>query len=120
MYKKALKHKKAFMSQSKIGRPSFSSTWTVQEREEERRLRLNKGLFDSNYTSYVKSQVAASITLNLKELESLLYAAKKHSNDRVLRRLNSISSPYESFANETKYHLRRWVDMERAVQQKCG
>ena len=50
----------------------------------------------------------------------MLYAAEKHSNDRVLRRLNSISSPDESFANETKYHLRCWVDMERAVQQKYG
>ena len=79
MYKKALKHKKALLSQSQIGRPLFSGTSTVQEREDERRLRSNTGSFDSNYTSYVKSQVAASITLNLKELESLCCTRPKNT-----------------------------------------
>ena len=35
------------MSQSKIGRPSFSGPSTVEEGEEERKLRSNTGLFDS-------------------------------------------------------------------------
>ena len=46
--------------------------------------------------------------------------AEKQSYERVLRRLNSIYSPNDSIANETKYHLRCWVDMKRAVQQKDG
>ena len=50
----------------------------------------------------------------------MLYVTKKHSNGRVLRGLNSISSPDDSIANETKYHLRCWVDMKRAVKQKNG
>ena len=45
---------------------------------------------------------------------------KKHSNGRVLRRQNSIPSPDDSIANETKYHLRCWVDMKRAKKQKDG
>ena len=50
----------------------------------------------------------------------MLYVAEKHSNDEVLRGTNSISSTDDSNANETKYHLRCWVDMKRAVQQKDG
>ena len=53
-----------------------------------------------------------------------MHVVKKHSgkvlNGRVLRRQNSISGPDNSTANETKYHLRCWVDMKRAVQQKDG
>ena len=50
----------------------------------------------------------------------MLRVAKKQSNDRVFRRLNSIPSPDDSIANETKYLLRYWVDTKRAVQQKDG
>ena len=46
--------------------------------------------------------------------------AEKHSNDRVFRRLNSISSPDDSISNETKYHFRYWVDMKRVMKQKDG
>ena len=46
--------------------------------------------------------------------------AEKHRNYRVLERLKSISSSHDSIVNETKYHLRYWVDKQRIVQQKDG
>ena len=48
----------------------------------------------------------------------MLEVAEKHADDSVFRRLNSIATPEDSIAIETKYHLRCWVLMKRAVQQK--
>ena len=73
-----------------------------------------------SYASYVMSQVAGSITLNLKKLESLCCTWPKNTVMTVLRRLNSIFTPDDSIANESKYDLRSWVDTKRAVQQKDG
>ena len=53
-------------------------------------------------------------------VKSILHVAEKHSNDRVFRRLNSISSPDDSISNETRYHFRYWVDMKRVMKQKDG
>ena len=64
--------------QSKIVRPSFSGPSTVEEGEEEGFVRMLVYLIQ-NY-AYIKGQVAGSITLNLKKLESL-YVAEKQSND---------------------------------------
>ena len=48
----------------------------------------------------------------------MLSVAKKHDDDSVLRRLNSIAASDDYVASDTKYHLKCWVLMKRYVQQK--
>ena len=48
----------------------------------------------------------------------MLSVAKKHDNDSVSRRLNSIAASDDCVASDTKYHLKCWVLMKRYVQQK--
>ena len=104
------------LSQRKIGKPSFSGYSTVEEGEEERKLRLNAGLFDSKLCPEPGGRLH---NVEIKETgKPMLYVTEKHSNDRVFRWLNSFSSPDDSISNKTKYHLRCWVDMKGAVQQK--
>ena len=50
--------------------------------------------------------------------KTMLSVAKKHDNDSVLRRLNSIAASDDCVASDTKYHLKCWVLMKRYVQQK--
>ena len=47
----------------------------------------------------------------------MLPVAKKHDNDSVLRRLNSIAASNHCVPNDTKYYLKYSVLMNRYVQQ---
>ena len=50
--------------------------------------------------------------------KTMLSGAKKHDNDSVLCRLNSIAASDYCVASDTKYNLKWWVLMKRYVQQK--
>ena len=79
-HEKALKHKKALLSQSKIGRPSFSGPSTVEKGEAERRLRSNTGLFNSKLC--IRQEPGGRLyNVEFKEAgKSMLYVAEKHRN----------------------------------------
>ena len=50
--------------------------------------------------------------------KTMLSVAKKHDNDSVLRRLNSIAASNHCVPSDAKYHLKYSVLMNRYVQQK--
>ena len=47
--------------------------------------------------------------------KKMLSVAKKHDNDSVLRRLNSIAASDDWVASDTKYHLKFWILMKRYI-----
>ena len=47
--------------------------------------------------------------------KKMLSVAKKHDNDRVLHRLNSIAASDDWVASDTQYHLKFWILMKRYI-----
>ena len=47
--------------------------------------------------------------------KTMLSVAKKHDNDSVLHRLNSIAASDDCIAGDTKYHLKCWVLKKKII-----
>ena len=120
-FQKAVQHKKSLLSQNKIGRPSLGTILTAaNENDTPKTLRSSSGIFGNTMCIICQKPGGKLNKVQYKwgAVKTMLSVAKKHDNDSVLRRLNSIAASDDHVASNTKYHLKCWVLMKRYVQQK--
>ena len=118
-FKQAIQNTDAALSQNRVSTPSLSSPPPADEEQPKRTLRSTTGIFNKTLCIICQKAGGSLREVRVKATgESMLKVAEKHTDDSVLRRLNSIANANDGVALETKYHLRCWVVMKREVQQR--